>query len=181
MAHEIKISNIRTDIKGLAAEQAFYYKFKNGGSEDMRVNGSVTPVEFQVEDLTPVDYFLLTRISFVVTVSDVLDMDNFAGIAELTNGILFIANQGVTGHEVSTTLFDNADLILASTSIQIDQVRISGAAQVSQLHGVWNFPLSYGEHAPIINGNNLKLIVRDDLSLVEYLKFSCHGIVLTDN
>lgn len=167
----------------MPAHFGFYTKFLNDGSDDMRVDGSVTPVKFTLENITPGFGFLLNRIVYVLGGgTEAIDLDNFGDLGvPLTNGILFVANQETTGEQVSATIKTNADLFLISTQVQIDSVRVSASTQISQVHGSWNFRETYNNNAPLIYGNDLKFIIRDDLSAVNFLNVSCHGVLVEMN
>jgi hypothetical protein len=53
-----KYGETHQDIKLIQANEAFYTKFKNAGSDDMTVNGATTAVEFTLEDLPDTDFLL---------------------------------------------------------------------------------------------------------------------------
>lgn len=62
--------------------------FENNGSNDMKVNGSVTPVLFSVNAVPDFDIYIKT---VSVRISDAAaTLDKFGGLAALTNGISFV-------------------------------------------------------------------------------------------
>lgn len=67
---------------------------ESGGSEEMAVNGSVTPETFQV--VAPNDGIEAVRINFLIADANIRIYDFFGGIAALTNGITIKAMDGAT-------------------------------------------------------------------------------------
>lgn len=170
----IKVSQTNVEVKGISSKDLFYAKFENAGSEDLRVNGSVTPVTFDLP-LPPTSEFLLERVTFAIGGDDIIDLSKFGSIAGLLNGVTFIANAG-EDDEIETSIKNNGDIFLISTETNVSSVRFVAETKTI-VYGSWDFTDSYGGNAPRIKDNKLQIIVNDDLTAMEYFKVSAHGIV----
>ena len=164
------------NVNLIQTNDTFYSKFKNGGSDDLGVNGSITPVEFTLEDIPSTD-FLLQRVTFLIGADAIVDLDQFGGLAALTNGVLFRANGDIVELTAEVPIKTNGDAILVSSNVELETV-VFAAVQKTAIYGTWDFTETYNDNAPVIKNKDLKIIVRDDLSLIDYFKVSCHGIVL---
>ena len=173
MSHKIK--ELDTRLNGIKPSNAFYSKFKNNGSENFKVDGSVTPVTFAIEDLPAGQMLLLQSVSFLLGADDVLDVDKFGDINGLANGILFeTKNPGMA-------IQNNADIFLLSSQ-QVTSTAGQGSNTFTLIQGRWNFQDSFGGNGLIMmNMDDLKITVRDDLTAMSYFKVSCHGILLEEN
>lgn len=167
--------DIRTEVTGIQSSDIFYSKFKNNGSDDATVDGSVTPVEFTLEDIPDGD-FLLKRITFLLGVDAILDLEKFGDITALTNGSVFAINKGLP-QERSLSNKTNGDIILSASDVEINTVSFA-AVESSILYGVRDFRDVF-ENAPIIINKNISITVNDDLTAIKYFKISCHGILLS--
>ena len=83
-----------TDVTQIANTSVFYADFKNNGSRNLNTNGSVTPLEFTLEDVVN-EKFILTRVDFIISCGDALELTKFGSIAELTNGIELHINNSI--------------------------------------------------------------------------------------
>ncbi len=61
----VKYKDTRLNAKCIQTIDVFYAKFRNYGSDDLRVDGIVNPFIFNIEDLQETD-FLLQRVSFLI-------------------------------------------------------------------------------------------------------------------
>jgi len=165
----IKIQHAKHNQLAVRNSDIFYVKFKNNGSSLLSVNGSVTPVEFILEDL-PVDNFLLTRVDYMISQDDIVDVKKFANRVALTNGLVF----EIDGSQVYK---NNADVMLFASDSTLDSVKITGTT-ASIINGNWS-PLDVYGHAIICKKSDLKIIVRDDLTLVPHMEFAVSGIKLS--
>lgn len=171
----IKIGSVTQDLSGVNSEDAFYAKFTSATSESMAVNGSITPVEFSLESLPAGQMISLQMISFVIGSSDVVKLDQFGNVPSLANGIIF------TSGDNSLEVKNNGDVALVATNTFFETTG-TGVNSYAALNGVWDFTDSYGNGAPIlVNADNLKIIIRDDLTAVPFFKVSCHGLLLDTN
>jgi hypothetical protein len=80
-----------------------------GGSSDMLVDGSVTPVDFFVEARQDADLYV-TRVSFIV-VDQNMSLNNFGNIAALTNGLRLFYTDELGEVDIAEALQTNFDII----------------------------------------------------------------------
>jgi len=172
-----KMSKVKTNVTGIRTNETFYAKFKNGGSDDLTVKGDVTPVEFTLEDLPAIDSFLLQRVTFLIGANALVELGQFGDLAALANGVLFSANGETVGQTAEVSIHTNGDAILVSSNVELETIAFA-AVEATVIYGTWDFTETYDENAPIILGKDLKIIVRDDLSAMDYFKVSCHGVIL---
>jgi len=171
-----EIGHAKTDINIIGTDSTFYTKFKNLGSESMAVNGSVTPVVFTLEDIPMSDFLLIQRVTFVISTSDIIDLEEFGALPNLANGIQFIAN-GDTPEEIAEAVINNnGDVILISSRTTVESAKITGITSTI-IEGSWDFTEVYGNSIKVRN-NDMKIIINDDLSTMTYFKVSCHGLIL---
>lgn len=166
----MKIGQFATDLDALNQEEIFYIPFTNNGSANLNVNGSVTPVVFTLD--IPMDKFAITRIDYLISTNDVLDIKKFGSLNALANGLLFEINGT---HNFKT----NADVMLFASDSTLDSVKITGTV-ATIINGNWS-PLDVFHHALVADKNNLKLTVRDDLSTLPFLQFAVSGIKIESN
>lgn len=103
--------------KELPSQRPIKYKilpFENGGSNDMAVNGSVTPVVFELAPL-PGENWFVERITVIMRDSGNLGLGDFGSGAALTNGLLIeFSSQGsiINAPVVKTNqdLLDGSDI-----------------------------------------------------------------------
>jgi len=172
-----KYGGSKQDINLIQTSDTFYTKFKKTGSDDLTVNGSVTPVEFTLEDLPNTD-FLLQRVTFLIGADAIVDLEQFGSIATLTNGVLFSANGDTPIITARAEIKSNGDAILISSNVELETVAFASTKKTA-IYGTWDFTETYNDNAPVIKNKDLKIIVRDDLLLMDYFKVSCHGIILS--
>lgn len=168
----VKISEVRTDVKGIKSNEGFYAKFKNNESENIGVNGSSTHITFTLEDLPADQKILLQSVSFLVGADENLDLGNFGDVnGPLTNGVLFEAG------DASAIVKDNGDIFLISSSQFTQTVGLLNPFTL--IAGRWDFTDTFGENGPMImRADSLKITIRDNLSGISYFKVACHGILL---
>jgi hypothetical protein len=80
-----------------------------GGSSDMLVDGSVTPVDFFVEARQDADLYV-TRVSFIV-VDQNMSLNNFGNIASLTNGLRLFYTDELGEVDIADALQTNFDIV----------------------------------------------------------------------
>lgn len=165
----IKIQHAKHNQQAVRNSDIFYIKFKHNGSSMLNVNGSITPIEFILEDL-PVDDFLLTRVDYLIAIDSIIDVSKFGNRTALTNGLVF----EIDGSQVFK---NNADVMLFASDSTIDTAKIGGTT-ASIINGNWS-PLDVFQHAIISKKSDLKIIVRDDLTLVPHMEFAVSGIKLS--
>lgn len=165
----IKIQHAKHNQLAVRNSDIFYVKFKHNGSSMLNVDGSITPVEFILEDL-PVDNFLLTRVDYLIAQDSVVDVKKFGNINALTNGLLF----EIDGQQIFK---NNADIMLFASDSTLDSVKITGTT-ASIINGNWS-PLAVYGHAIICKKSDLKIIIRDDLTAIPHIEFGVSGIKLS--
>jgi nicotinic acid mononucleotide adenylyltransferase len=165
----------KLNLNAVQTNDTFYAKFKNAGSDDMTINGT-TPVVFTLEDL-PAQDFLLQRVTFLIGADAIVSLDQFGSIDALVNGVLFSANGDTPLITAEVPIQTNGDAILISSNVELETVSFA-AVQATAIYGTWDFTETYNENAPIILNKDLKIIIQDDLSGMDYFKVSCHGILL---
>jgi hypothetical protein len=179
MGHNVKYENITITAKAIESNDGFFLRFKNAGNESLIVDGSVTPIDFTLEDLPETD-FLLQRVTFLIGANDLLDLSEFGNIAALTNGISFEANPNTPESTAIAIIKTNGDTMLISSRVNTQSVKINGVTK-SLIYGTWDFTETFGGNSPIIINKDLKIVVQDDLSLMEYFQVSCHGVMINNN
>ena len=83
-------------------------KLENGGSDDMTVNGSGTPVDF-VDGPPAGQVWYMTGVQLVLIDPGTMDPDDFGSIGGLTNGFGFVVEVNSTEYDVNF-IFNNKDL-----------------------------------------------------------------------
>lgn len=164
----MRIGNGKHNNQVIRNHDIFYAKFKHNGNPNLNVNGSVTPIEFTLEDL-PVDNFLLTRVDYLIVIDSIIDVSKFGNRTALSNGLVF----EIDGSQVFK---NNADVMLFASDSTIDSAKITGTT-ASIINGNWS-PLDVFQHAIISKKSDLKIIVRDDLTPIPHLEFGVSGIKL---
>lgn len=172
----IKISEVFQELKGIKSTDGFYAKFKSAGVENMKVDGSSTPVVFTLEDLPEEQIILVQSISFLIGADEIIDLEKFADItAPLVNGILFEAGAA------NSTIRNNADVFLISSE-QVTNTAGEGVNTFTLINGRWDFTDTFGDNGPMLmNKDQLKITIRDNLTSASFFKVACHGILIEEN
>lgn len=158
------------EVKQISNQEIFFRSFKNNGSKNMNVNGSVTPIEFNLmEDLT-VDKIILTRIDFILSCGTAINLSNFGSLSTpLTNGVYF----AIDGNQGFKT---NGDIMLFATDAGTETGKVQ-SVDTSFINGHWDLLKTFN-NGVICDLNNLKVIIRDDLSALNYFQVTASGIKL---
>lgn len=155
--------------RALPADRFVNVFLENGGSGDMNVDGSITPVIFDYSN-TP-EEVIIGKIVFYLENTVVFSSDNFAGITALTNGLLLEVD-GATIANWKT----NLDIVSSAPLI-------GGAAEVfgvgtKGISGTWPLDDTVkdigGIHLPA--GELFKATVRDDLSTIGTFTMCIQGV-----
>jgi hypothetical protein len=162
----MNINNVTTEIDGIRGENVFYAYFTNNGNKSLCVNGT-TPKEFTLEELD-CDMFLVNRVDYLISQDEAIDLSKFGSLTSLTNGILFSVG--------NSTFKTNGDIMMFATDSSVSSVKISGTTS-SIISGHWDVSQSFG-NGLLINKDDLKITVRDNLSTLQYLQFAVSGIKL---
>jgi hypothetical protein len=170
----VNINDVTQNISAIRSEDCFCVDFQHNGSTDMNVNGAVNSVEFRLSDLDDDQDILLQSISFVLAADELIDLTKFGSVAKLTNGITFKAGEN------SKVIYDNAGVMLISSSQLIASTEIGVGNAYTVIVGRWDFTDTFGGNAPVLmNSRNMKMIVQDDLSDIALFRVSCHGIKIS--
>lgn len=149
-------------------------KVLNGGSSNMRVNGSVTPVVFTVT-ADPTDDIALSELRFVLSsTSIVFDGISFGQIATLANGILveITVNNGQFAQLANIKL--NEHLLEFATTAGINvATEFSGTNDVL----VASYALGGSMKLKAGTGDKINITIRDNITAVQfkYLEASVYG------
>lgn len=172
----IKISEVFQELKGIKSDDGFYVKFESSGSDNMKVDGSSTPVLFTLEDLPNEQMILVQSISFLIGADEILDLSKFSDITlPLTNGILFEAGAA------NAIIKDNADVFLIS-SHQVTSTAGEGVNTFTLINGRWDFTDTFGDNGPMLmRKEDLKITIRDNLTTASFFKVACHDILIEGN
>lgn len=164
----MNINNSYTDLKAIRNTDIFYGKFTNNGSHSLCVNGLVTPKEFTLNSDVP-DNFILTRVEYLISQNDVLDIKKFGNLNELVNGVKSTIDWDII-------LNSNADIMLFATDSSLHSVKITGVTSTI-INGNW-CPFDAFGNGLIANKNDLKITIRDDLSTLPFFEVWAVGIKL---
>lgn len=162
--------NIGTNIPANPAALEIGF-LENGGSENMLVNGSVTPVTFSFAPLTG-KTISLQDVLVVFTADDFeFDGNSFGPNSKLTNGILV------------QTFIDGVTTNIFNIKQNEDFLRIPGRLPLVNNTGpkdVLSSAFSFGGLVKISEpgGDEIRVIIRDNLTSIKfkYLTFTSYGV-----
>jgi len=155
------------------------------GSEDLRVDGSSTPVEFWIEADPNVDIYLKTLSAIISDNGSTLAQ--FGAITALTNGVLF-SHQSIDGgtvvvHEGLKTNLDMIRLALGNPAVgdgtSAFRADISGSGadsylptiNLSEIFGLpWGLRLRKGTEDKLI------ITIRDNIAAIDQFDVIAYGI-----
>jgi len=162
-----------TKIKQISNEDIFLADFKNSlGSRKMNVNGSVTPMIFDLmEDANsypvPVEKINLTTVDFIISCGSGVDLTSFGGLSvALTNGIKF----EIDGIKVFK---DNADILLFASDSTVSSGKVEGQ-EVGFINGHWDTVKTF-QNGLVCNVADLKIIIQDDLTNIKEFRVCASG------
>jgi hypothetical protein len=166
----MKINQGYVDLNLIRNKDIFYRNFKNNGSLNLNVNGSVTQVDFDLKSELTSEQIILTNIDFCISCGSAVDLKNFAGLSTaLTNGVLL----NIDGSQVFKT---NGDIMLFTSESVTSSGKVEGT-EVGFINGNWDLLKTFG-NGVVCNLDDLYISVRDDLSTVEFFQVSASGIKL---
>lgn len=141
----------------------------NGGSSDMTVDGSSTPVEFQNGPGTGKKWFVFS-ISVVIE-DNSINFSKFGGIPALTNGVDLKVKEAGGSEETIANFKRNGDVHIFAPNVRIE----SAASDILSIHS--NIFENSGTTFQLKNANNefVKLVVNDDLTALEIFNFLIRG------
>lgn len=167
----MKINDGYVDLNLIRNKDIFYRKFKNNGSANLMVNGSVTPVIFDLKSELTNEQVVLTNIDFTISCGVAVDLTKFAGLSiSLTNGVLL----NVDG---SQTFKTNGDIMLFASDATPSSGKVEGI-EAGFINGHWDLLKTFG-NGVICNLDDLYISIRDDLSTVKFFQVSASGIKIS--
>jgi len=146
--------------------------FKNGGSSDMRVNGSVTPVVFSI-DATSLKVILVKRVVFIMISTQASTIAGegamFGGMgAAITNGLEFEASIGGVTYNIANSSTIPIKKIEDFVSAGFSQNMVANWQQTGTDYCAFTFDFS--EPIQLWSGTSDKLIwrVNDNLPAINF-------------
>lgn len=155
----------------LKEEDAFYLKIRNNGSSSLLVDGSVTPIEFTLEEAT-FNKFGITRFDYALSSTETISLDGFGSNGALINGVIFQAG------DEEIVINTNGDLLLLGTDNDISSTKIESAT-IGLINGSYSFLNAYNGMLET-NVNDFKVTVQDDLTNNQYFEIAVSGVILDD-
>ncbi|NBT49980.1 MAG: hypothetical protein EBT12_00230 [Marivivens sp.] len=155
----------------------------SAGSEDMRVDGSTTPVEFSVSADPEVDIFI-TTVSFLISDAGAT-LKDFGALAELTNGCDFYYSNSQGEVNIATGLKTNFSLIRLCSGLPsfgdganaFRGANVTGTAEAFfPIFSFQTFGLPFGVRLAAGSVQKIGFRVNDDLSTgLEAFDAICYG------
>ena len=141
----------------------------NGGSDELNVDGSVTPVDFTSEP--PTNKNMIVYRLLLVMEDNSMSWPKFAGRTALTNGVvIYVTEDGVERNIVTDPIKTNRDFVWNCYDVEID------AATTAILRLRWTF--SRAGTVLVLKdsfSDNFRIEINDDLSGVSYFKATIQG------
>lgn len=141
-----------------------------GSSDNMGVDGSITPVEFVTADVPVNKVLRVKRLTFYMEEAT----GNFNSALFLSQAALTVGVTIAIGGVVIATWKNNRDIILSvgdlgeMANMTMGQVR-------NNFKGVWVLPESFGLPSEVLEGQNVTVTINDDLSDVSYFQMTVQG------
>ena len=157
--------------------------FENAGSSNMNVDGSVTPVEFEIGPSKTRDRFI-SMISFLIADANAI-LSKFGNITALTNGLRFFYEREAVGeidlHEGLTTNWDVVRMCGGTPAFgtAVDAFRAKNVVGASEGYiPMFDMKLMmppYGLKIDQESKQRLAFSVQDDLSDIDALDVIAYG------
>lgn len=153
--------------------QLYKYLRESGGSEDMAVNGSSTPVVFEYE-VPAQRALLLEKITLSIENAGITP-SNFGGVSALSNGLLI---QAVDAENV--VLLDYTDSVPIKNLADFLSIGGSGAKLFDDSLGVdaMGITIPFGSLDALKAGEKIRIVVQDNLTGMDQMKAMVHGVLL---
>jgi hypothetical protein len=140
-------------------KQLFFKRFENGGSADMNVNGSVTPVVFSASPPAG-EVWRIASWSLYVQDGGTFDAEKWGNGITMTNGLLPILNIGGTDYDMlEFTIKTSGDL--SSVCDGLNHLAFGTGDEI--VTAEWDF-ISKGQYVRLTENDSIKLVVQDDLT-----------------
>lgn len=171
------------DVNGntLAMDTPLDFEFTVGDnvqplSRDLNVDGSTTPVTFQIRGAGPTSELAIniTRFMFSMECDTSLDLNKFGDLTALTNGLVLRRSNGITRNIFN--IKRNSDfVILAYDLTMYDATHPIQAVNGLASRYTFNGEDKHGTVLQLLPGDSLDLIVQDDLSDLEIFQVMGQG------
>ena len=162
-------SKINQDDTGYFLSDIFVSYFKNTGSIDTAVDGSVTPVEFTLEDLSGVQQAKVELISLLLQAPDPINLNDFGAVTGgLTNGYTLEMKPGL-----ELVGYNHGDFYTQAHEVAVENFGQGGTSR-NTINAIFSFKKAFGKGI-IIDVPDFKLIVKDNLTTVERLELLVQG------
>ncbi len=165
---------IKTDLAGRIdltpfPGLAFRGFVTNGGSSNLNVNGSVTPVEFTITPPVGKTWYI-HNISLVLE-DNAINFTKFGGILALTNGVDFKVKQNGLLEELLTNIKNNGEFYTFANQVLLESSAID--ILVIQV----NIKTNTGTTFKLINStsDNFKVVINDDLTAINKFQIVVRG------
>lgn len=154
----------------------------SAGASDMRVDGSVTPVEFSVSADSEVDIFI-TTVSFLISDAGA-ELNEFGALTELTNGCDFYYSNSEGEVNIATGLKTNFSIIRLCSGIPSfgDASSAFRAANVTGISEAFlpifsfqTFGLPFGIRLAAGSVQKIGFRVNDNLTDLDTFDAICYG------
>ena len=140
-------------------KQLFFKRLENGGSADMNVNGSVTPVVFSASPPAG-EVWRIASWSLYVQDGGTFDAEKWGNGITMTNGLLPILNIGGTDYDMlEFTIKTSGDL--SSVCDGLNHLAFGTGDEI--VTAEWDF-ISKGQYVRLTENDSIKLVVQDDLT-----------------
>jgi hypothetical protein len=134
-------------------------------SRDLNVDGSTTPVTFQIRGSGPSSNLAvnITRFMFSMECATRLNLNDFGDLDQLSNGLVFRRTNGVTRNIFN--IKRNSDFITLAYDLQLfDATNPAQGVNGLASRYTFNGEDKHGTVLQLLPGDSLDLIVQDDLS-----------------
>ena len=162
---DVSTSDVTDPRKGSFINQPL----ENGGSSEINVDGSVTPVSFIAEPNTNKN-LIVYRLLLVMEDAS-MSWTKFGGLTALTNGVdIKVTEDGTERDIVTDPIKTNRDFVWNAYDVEIDN------ATTSVLRMRWTFQRA-GTVLTLkdAQSDNIKIVVNDDLTGISYFKATAQG------
>ena len=162
---DVSVFDVTNPRKGNFINQAL----ENGGSDEINVDGSGTPVSFTA---TPAANKNLIVYRLILVMEDAsMSWVKFGGLSSLTNGVLIkVTEDGVERNIVTDPIKSNRDYVWNAYDVEIDN------ATTAVLRMRWTFQKA-GTVLTLKDAfsDNLKIVIQDNLTGISYFKATAQG------
>ncbi|MCK5610770.1 hypothetical protein KAR91_53350 [Candidatus Pacearchaeota archaeon] len=148
-------------------------------TNNLAVDGSVTPITFQIGSAGTDREIDITRIAGYMQSSTAMDDSRFGGGTALTNGIVFRRTDGVITN--SWNVKTNAQMALLCASDFYYTEKAPAGFFGARLRNSYAGPEKHGVTIRLCAGDTLEIIIQDDLTsrlVIFYLMAQGHEVIL---